>query len=116
MTKIQSSRLYGTVDLLILRTLHRTGSIHGLGVAREILTLSGEKVILEEGALYPALHRLEKEGFIRGAWKISEKNRRARFYELTARGRKHLEAELAEWKEHTSAVRRVLGLAWEEMS
>ena len=62
MTKIQSSRLYGMVDLLILRTLHRTGSTHGVGVAKEILTLSERKVILEEGALYPALHRLEGRG------------------------------------------------------
>jgi transcriptional regulator len=115
-TKIPSSSLYGTVDLLILRTLFRTGSIHGLGIAEEILTMSRERVTLEEGALYPALHRLEKDGYIKGAWKMTEKRRRARFYELTARGRKHLESELARWTEHTSAMRQVLGLALDDLS
>ena len=103
------------VDLLILRTLFRAGSTHGVGIAEEIFSLSGDRVHLDEGALYPALHRLEKDGFIRGEWRITEKRRRARFYELTARGEKHLNTELTEWKEHTGAIRRVLGLALEEM-
>jgi transcriptional regulator len=115
MTRVSSNNLYGTVELLILRTLHRVGQAHGLGIAEEIHRLSGELLHLEEGALYPALHRLQRAGFIKGEWKISEKRRRARFYALTAAGERALEGEMASWMTHTDAVRRVLGLAWADM-
>jgi PadR family transcriptional regulator PadR len=115
MTRVSSNNLYGTVELLILRTLHRISPAHGLRIAEEVHRLSGELLQLEEGALYPALHRLQRAGFIRGEWKISEKRRRARFYALTAAGKRALESEMAGWMVHTDAVRRVLGLAWTDM-
>jgi PadR family transcriptional regulator PadR len=115
MTRIRANNLYGTVSLLILQTLHRVGPVHGLGVAEEIRRLSGHQLQLEEGALYPALHRLEKEGLIKGEWRISDKRQRARFYRLTAAGRRELERELQGWVEHLDAVRRVLGLVWADL-
>ena len=108
--KIRSNTIYGNVDLLILRTLGRINPVHGVGIADEIHRLSQAQLHLEEGALYPALHRLEKQGLIKGEWRISDKQRRARFYILTAAGQRELEQELADWLSHTEAVRLVLDL------
>jgi transcriptional regulator len=107
---IESSTLYGNLNLLILKMLG-DGPMHGLGIARRIRQLSEEVLQVEEGALYPALHRLERDGYLSARWGISEQNRRAKYYELTVGGRKHLAAELENWVRHTRAVSRVLNVA-----
>jgi PadR family transcriptional regulator, regulatory protein PadR len=102
--------MQGTLDLLILRTL-AWAPMHGYAVARQIRERSREVILVEEGALYPALHRLERRGLIRAEWGLSENNRRAKFYELTAAGREQLRRELATWTRYTEAVARVLAPA-----
>jgi PadR family transcriptional regulator PadR len=114
MGRIEASNLYGTVDLLILRTLQLGGPMHGLGIAQRIGRHSRDHLNLEEGALYPALHRLQERGLLASEWRISEKNRRAKFYVLTDRGARALEQELGGWLRHTEAVLRVLEVALEE--
>jgi len=99
--------LQGTLDLLILRTLI-FGPDHGQGIARTIQQTSGEALLVEHGALYPALQRLEERRWIRGAWGISSNNRRARFYDLTAAGRRHLVQETAKWKRLANAIALIL--------
>ncbi len=115
MTRIPASTLYGTIDLLILRTLHNSGPLHGLGIADEIRLVSEEELRIEEGALYPALHRLTRAGFISGQWRISDKNRRARFYSLTPKGETELDRILHEWTRHTGVMCRVLDVAWGDL-
>ncbi len=115
MAKIKADSLYGTVDVLVLKTLSLAGPAHGLAISRQISQLSNDFLQLEEGALYPALHRLQKRGLIEGEWKISEKRRRAKFYKLTAAGRKELRKEVASWVRHTNAVRKVLDVALPEL-
>jgi transcriptional regulator len=100
--------LYGTLNLLILRTLSE-GSRHGLEILRAIETAAGEDLRIEEGALYPALHRLERDGLIESKWGLSEQRRRAKYYRLSATGREHLEREASSWLRHADAVARVLG-------
>ena len=102
--------MQGTLDLLILRTL-AWGSMHGYAVARQIRERSREVILVEEGALYPALHRLERRGWIRAEWGLSENNRRAKYYELTTAGREQLRREVATWTRYTEAVARVLAPA-----
>lgn len=97
----------GTLDLLILRTL-RAGPLHGYAIGRWIRQTSNGVLQVEEGALYPALHRLEKKGFIEAAWGQTELNRPGRFYRLTAAGARRLTAESERWREHTRAVAAVL--------
>lgn len=99
--------LQGTLDLLVLRTL-AAGAMHGYTVARLIKERSKSVFLVEEGALYPALHRLERNGWVESEWGLSENNRKAKFYQLTARGRAQLRAELAEWQRYTKAVADVL--------
>jgi transcriptional regulator len=99
--------LQGTLDLLVLRTL-AWGPMHGDSVARLIKQRSNNVFLVEEGALYPALHRLQRKGWIESEWGLSENNRKARFYQLTTRGRAALRAELAEWDRYTRAVAGVL--------
>jgi PadR family transcriptional regulator, regulatory protein PadR len=99
--------LQGTLDLLILRTLI-FGSQHGQGIARAIQQTSEEELLVEHGALYPALQRLEDRGWIAARWGISVNNRRARFYSLTAAGRKQLVRETARWKRLAAAIGRIL--------
>src|SRR5262245_63669335 len=99
--------LQGTLDLLILKTLS-WGSTHGYGIARWIQQVTGDVLRVEEGSLYPALHRLEKRGWIRSDWGLSENNRRAKYYELTARGQQQLRAEASSWSVFTAAVGKVL--------
>jgi PadR family transcriptional regulator, regulatory protein PadR len=100
--------LQGTLDLLILRTLI-FGSQHGQGVARAIQETSQEELLVEHGALYPALQRLEERGWISAKWGVSSNNRKARFYTLTAAGRKQLVKETDKWKRLTGAIARILG-------
>ena len=100
--------LQGTLDLLILRTL-LGGSQHGQGIARAIQRNSREILLVDHGSLYPALQRLEQKEWIRAAWGVSENNRKARFYELTALGRKQLAAEASQWRRLVEAVGFILG-------
>src|SRR5690348_7985791 len=100
--------LQGTLDLLILRTLI-FGPEHGQGIARAIQQTSDEELLVEHGALYPALQRLEERGWISAKWGVSSNNRKARFYSLTAAGRKQLTKEAAKWKRLAAAIGRVLG-------
>jgi transcriptional regulator len=97
----------GTLDMLILRTLAR-GPSHGWGIAQHIGQVSDEVLRVEEGSLYPALHRLELAGQVSAEWGVSENNRRARIYKLTPRGRRRLEAELERWNALVGAIARVL--------
>jgi PadR family transcriptional regulator, regulatory protein PadR len=99
--------LQGTLDLLILRTLI-FGPEHGQGLARAIRHTSDHELLVEHGALYPALQRLEERGWIAGKWGVSSNNRRARFYELTAAGRRHLVKETGRWKRLARAIARIL--------
>lgn len=99
--------LQGTLDLLILRAL-AWGPSHGYSVARIIRDRSGDAFLVEEGALYPALHRLEQKKLIESEWGLSENNRKAKFYQLTARGRAQLRAELTTWNRYVKAVAGVL--------
>jgi PadR family transcriptional regulator PadR len=100
--------LQGTLDLLILKTL-ALGPMHGWGVSLRIQQVSKEVLQVGQGSLYPALHRLEYKGWVRSDWGNSENNRRAKFYSLTAKGKKQLEAELATWDRLSAAVALVLG-------
>jgi PadR family transcriptional regulator, regulatory protein PadR len=99
--------LQGTLDLLILRTLI-FGPQHGQGIARAIQQTSDEELLVEHGALYPALQRLEERGWISAKWGISTNNRKARFYSLTAAGRKQLGKEMTKWRRLAAAIGRVL--------
>lgn len=93
--------------MLILKALSH-GSMHGYGVARRIEQLADDALTVEEGSLYPALYRIEQQGWIKSEWDISENNQRARYYTLTKTGRKQLEAEEADWDRLASAISRVL--------
>jgi transcriptional regulator len=99
--------LQGTLDLLILRRLI-FGPEHGQGIARAIQQTSDEELLVEHGALYPALQRLEDRGWISAKWGVSANNRRARFYSLTATGRKQLTKETTKWNRLTAAIERIL--------
>jgi len=98
-----SDLLQGTLDLLILKTITKE-PLHGWGVAKRIQALSGDVLAVGQGSLYPALHRLEQQGWIRAEWKDSDLGRSAKFYELTKEGRKQLQKELASWNRLSSAV------------
>jgi len=99
--------LQGTLDLLVLRTL-AWGPMHGYTVARLLKERSNGVFLVDEGALYPALHRLERKGWLESEWGLSENNRQAKYYQLTARGRSALRTELAEWNRYITAVAGVL--------
>ncbi|MGB6690867.1 MAG: PadR family transcriptional regulator [Terracidiphilus sp.] len=103
----------GTLDLLILRTLALEPQ-HGWAISERVQQLSSEVLRIQQGSLYPALHRLERRGWIKAHWGTSENNRRAKYYELTKSGRKQLEAETDAWEKLTAAVAQVLGTALEE--
>jgi PadR family transcriptional regulator len=100
--------LPGTLDLLILKAVS-LGPQHGYGVLLRIEQISGAALVIEQGALYPALYRLEHQGLLRSEWGVSENNRRAKFYELTAPGRKRLKQEMASWSRLTAAMALALG-------
>ena len=99
--------LQGTLDLLILRTLI-FGAQHGQGIARAIQQTSDEELLVEHGALYPALQRLEERGWISAKWGVSSNNRKARFYSLTSAGRKQLVTETSKWNRLAAAIGRIL--------
>jgi PadR family transcriptional regulator, regulatory protein PadR len=100
----------GTLDLLILRTLS-LGPLHGWAVSERIQQISSDVLRVQQGSLYPALHRLERRGWIKARWGTSENNRRAKFYELTRAGRRELEIERDTWERLTAAVSQILGTA-----
>lgn len=100
--------LQGTLDLLVLKTLAALGPLHGFGIARRIEQVSGDTVMLNQGTVYPALVRLEDQGWIASEWGVSENNRRARFYTITATGRKQLKDEVANWQRVAALVNAVL--------
>ena len=102
--------LQGTLDLLVLKALS-WGSRHGYAVSTWIRERSGEEFLVEEGALYPALHRLERRGWVESEWGLSENNRKAKYYRLTSKGRVQLRAEVSQWSRYVNAVGRVLGPA-----
>jgi PadR family transcriptional regulator len=95
---------HGTLDLMVLKTLEALGPLHGFGVARRIEQIAGHGLELNHGTVYPALVRLEQQGWISSSWGTSEKNRRARFYELTGAGRRHLAREAENWQRTTAMV------------
>ena len=103
--------LQGTLDLLILRTLQSEERAHGWFISERIQQISQGVLEVNQGSLYPALHRLEHQGWIKAEWGISELGRRARFYRITASGRKQLEAETQDWERLTAAIGRVLKMA-----
>jgi PadR family transcriptional regulator, regulatory protein PadR len=107
MTKTKNDNLQGSLALLVLKSLEQ-GPMHGWGITLHIQRISNEVLRVEEGSLYPALHRMEQDRWIASDWGVSENNRRARFYQLTARGRKQLAAERENWQKITSAVALVL--------
>src|SRR6202050_1005478 len=100
----------GTLDLLILRTLS-LGPQHGWGISERVQQTSNDVLRIQQGSLYPALHRLERRGWIKARWGTSENNRRAKYYELTRSGRQQLEVEQDAWEKLTAAVAQVLGTA-----
>jgi len=108
MSKEQTEVPYGTLDLLVLRTLETMGALHGYAIARRIEQVSGQSLQLSQGSVYPALIRLEQEGWIRTEWGISETNRRVKFYSLTKAGRKQLRVEIENWEKATALVARFL--------
>ena len=109
MTTPQAEYMQGTLDLLILKVLAE-GKNHGWGVARRLKQVSHEVLQVNEGSLYPALHRLELKGWIKSGWGVSDRNRKAKFYELTAVGRTEVETETRKWRQFTIAVEQVLQL------
>jgi transcriptional regulator len=105
--------LQGTLDMLVLRSLV-LGPLHGYGIAKALKAQSGEALDVEFGSLYPALKRLERKGWISSAWQTSEHNRRAKFYKLTAPGRKQLQREHSQWSAFVETVARIMGPAAKE--
>ena len=106
--------LPGTLDLLILKAVSLSRE-HGYGILLRIEQISGGALAIEQGALYPALHRLEHQGFLEGEWGISENNRRARFYRLTSTGRKRLKEDISAWDRLAAAMAAALGTTAEEI-
>jgi transcriptional regulator len=107
----KSDVLQGTLDLLVLRTLDVRGALHGYAITQHIQRGSADLLRVEEGSLYPALHRMEQAGWIRGRWGTTEKNRQARFYAITAAGRRQLAEEQESWERLTDGVSRLLRFA-----
>ena len=101
--------LPGTLDLIVLQTLHAMGSLHGYGIARRVQQISEDLLKLNQGTLYPALLRLEQRGWITSKWGSSENNRKAKFYSLTRVGRKQLLEETKSWERMTALMARLLG-------
>jgi transcriptional regulator len=110
----QAQLLPGTLDLLILRAVS-LGALHGYGILLRIGQISGNALLIEQGALYPGLFRLVRQGLLKASWGTSENNRRAKFYELTAAGRKRLREETDNWNRLVSAIGSALGAQPEEV-
>ena len=104
----RKDQLQGTLDLLVLRTLSTAETMHGFAITERIEQISDEVLRVEAGSLYPALHRMTEAGWVKSTWGLSENNRRARFYELTAAGRKQLAVEREEFDRVVVAIRKVL--------
>jgi PadR family transcriptional regulator PadR len=112
--QLQAQLLPGTLDLLILRAVS-LGPLHGYGILLRIGQISGNALLIEQGALYPGLFRLVRQGLLKASWGTSENNRRAKFYELTAAGRKRLREETAGWQRLVEAMAAALGQQPEEV-
>jgi PadR family transcriptional regulator, regulatory protein PadR len=106
-----NDRLKGTLDLLVLKVLASQGRMHGFAITLRIEQISDSVLRLEEGSLYPALHRMTHAGWLKSEWGLSDNNRRARYYSITTTGRRQLVQEAQEWSQLTEAVARVLSLA-----
>ena len=102
--------LQGTLDLMVLQTLATMGTLHGYGIARRIEQISGDHVLLNQGTIYASLVRLQQRGWIAAAWGASANNRKAKFYSLTKKGRKHLSEDVAHWERLSSVIARVLAM------
>jgi PadR family transcriptional regulator len=111
MAKHSNDRLQGTLDLMVLKTLASRGPMHGYAITLHIDRLSDSALRLQEGSLYPALHRMTQAGWLRSQWGASENGRRARYYVITAAGRRQLAEEQKNWAQLTAAVSRVMRLA-----
>lgn len=111
MPKPKNDILQGTLALLVLQTLLARGPLHGYALTAHIQQLSEDLLRVEEGSLYPALHRMEQDGWIRGEWALTEKNRQARVYSVTPAGKKQLASELESWQRLTKGVARVIRYA-----
>jgi PadR family transcriptional regulator PadR len=111
MSRSKHDVLQGTLDLVVLRTLLSGGPMHGYAISSQIQRVSAELLRVEDGSLYPALHRMEQNGWLRSSWGTTEKNREARFYEITAKGKQQLETERESWARLTEGVGRVLRYA-----
>jgi PadR family transcriptional regulator PadR len=113
LTQPKLDLLQGTLDLMVLQTLATMGSLHGYGIARRIEQVSGDKVLLNQGTIYASLVRLQQRGWISAEWGASINNRKAKFYSITRKGRKHLSADVAYWERLTSVMARVLAMQQE---
>lgn len=102
--------LQGTLDLMVLQTLCTLGALHGYGIARRIEQVSGEQILLNQGTIYAALVRLQQKGWISAEWGTSDNNRKAKYYSITARGRKQLAADVAYWQRLAGVMGRVLAM------
>lgn len=111
MPRTKNDILQGTLEMLVLRSVSAAGPMHGYAITAHIHRVSAELLRVEEGSLYPALHRMEQDGLLKASWGTTEKNREARFYELTVKGKKQLEAERESWARLTDGVGRVLRYA-----
>ena len=109
MSKTKSDLPHGTLDLLVLRTLDTMGRLHGYAIARRLEQVGGGTSRLSQGAIYPALIRLEQQDFIRTSWGVSETNREVKFYELTRLGTAHLRKQIANWEQSTALIAKFLG-------
>jgi PadR family transcriptional regulator, regulatory protein PadR len=107
----KNDQLLGTLDLLVLKTLSHVGSMHGYGIVLHIQRVSDDLLRVEEGSLYPALHRIEESGWIASEWRASENNRRAKYYKLTAKGRKQLACAEESWQRVVRGVGSLLNFA-----
>jgi transcriptional regulator len=107
-TRPKNDILQGTLTLIVLRTLDAAGPMHGYAMTAYIQRVSSDLLRVEDGSLYPALHRMQQDGWLRSSWGTTEKNREARFYEITAKGRTQLAAERESWARLTDGVSRVL--------
>ncbi len=103
--------LQGALDLLVLKTLSQLESMHGYGIVMHIRRVSGERIIVEEGSLYPALHRMEQSGWIRATWAVTEYGRRAKYYALTRAGQAQLAEREKNWEQVTKGVQAILRFA-----
>jgi transcriptional regulator len=101
-------KLQGTLEMLVLRVLASSGRLHGCEISDRIQEISAEALHVEEGSLYPALHRMEEAGWVKSEWRNSDNNRRARYYRITPRGRRRVDDVQRDWLEHVDAVTRVL--------